>query len=306
MTRHVDAGVTPIQSAPVVTLQTLLATYPNTLALKQGRVHSDLVRLSFDAARLANTRFKALVRDAQFDVGELALVTYLQARVHRKPYVLLPAAVVSRSQHHTLVYPSARGPLRPSDLEHARVGVRAYTQTTGAWLRGMLQEEYGVDFRRVRWITFEDPHLVEYQDPVWVERAPAGKALLQMLLDGELDAAIFGNELPDVPLTPVIPDPQTAAARWAARHGGTPINHMVVVRESLARQRPDLVREVYRMLVESCQLSADAMPSLRFGVERNRETLALLIEFALSQRLIPRRLMVDELFDDSTRLLGAV
>src|SRR5207247_8818674 len=71
---------------------------------------------------------------------------------------------------------------RSSDL----VGVRAYTQTTGTWVRGFLADDYGVDVNRIRWVTFEDPHLAEYKDPEIVERAPEGKTLKQMLLDGQI------------------------------------------------------------------------------------------------------------------------
>src|SRR5207237_2214230 len=100
--------------------------------------------------KVANTQFKAMVRDLKYDLGELAIVTYLQAVAYGKPYVLLPATIVGRSQHHTIFYNTERGALRPSDLTGKRVGVRAYTQTTGAWVRGFLAEDYGVDIERVR------------------------------------------------------------------------------------------------------------------------------------------------------------
>ena len=90
--------------------------------------------------------------------------------------------------------------------------MRAYTQTTGAWVRGFLADDYGVDTARVHWVTFEDPHLAEYKDPDFVTRAPEGKNLMQMLLDGELDAAIVGDKLPDPRLKPLIPTPM----RWRA------------------------------------------------------------------------------------------
>ena len=110
--------------------------------------------------------------------------------------------------------------------------MRAYTQTTGAWVRGFLADDYGVDTAKVRWVTFEDPHLAEYKDPDFVTRAPQGKTLVQMLLDGELDAAIVGDTLPDPRLKPLIPDAETVARQWAETHGGVPINHMMVVRDS--------------------------------------------------------------------------
>jgi 4,5-dihydroxyphthalate decarboxylase len=215
----------------------------------------------------------------------------------------MPAVVVARGQHHTILYNPERGYLSPSDLSGRKVGVRAYTQTTGAWVRGLLQEDYGVDFQRVQWITFEDPHVAEFTDPPWVQRAPQGKQLLQMALDGEIDAAIFGSEIPDgTPLKPLIPDAAEVAARWAEKHGGVPINHMMVVRESITQARPDVVREVYRMLKESSAACPSKSSGVsRFGVEAVRKSLETIIRYSERQGLIPRRLSVDELFNDVTR-----
>src|ERR1700692_1710295 len=184
-------------TATKLKLHTMLGNYANTKALKSGAIHSDLVDFDFAEVKVANSLFKQVVREATYDVAELAIATYLQAKAYGKPYVLLPAVVVSRSQHHTIAYNAERGHLEPGDLAGRRVGVRAYTQTTGAWVRGILADDYGVDLDRVKWITFEDPHLAEYHDPAIVERAPEGKNIVQMLLDGELDAAIVGDSLPD-------------------------------------------------------------------------------------------------------------
>ncbi|MGB8617668.1 MAG: phosphate ABC transporter substrate-binding protein, partial [Pseudolabrys sp.] len=82
-------------------LHTLLGDYPNTMALKKGEVTSSLVSFDFANVKVANTAFKPLVREAKFDVGELAIVTYLQAKDYGKPYVLIPATVLGRGQHHT-------------------------------------------------------------------------------------------------------------------------------------------------------------------------------------------------------------
>ena len=140
-------------------LYTLLGDYPNTTALKKGETTSSLVDFDFADVKVSNTAFKPLVREAAFDLGELAIVTYLQAKAYGKPYVLIPATVLGRGQHHTIAYNPQRGPLRASGLAGKRVGVRAYTQTTGAWVRGFLSDDYGVDPAKVHWVTFEDPHL---------------------------------------------------------------------------------------------------------------------------------------------------
>ena len=253
---------------------------------------------------------KPIVRDAKYDVGELAIATYLQAKSFNKPYVLLPAVLVSRGQHHTIAYNPDRGPLKPSDLNGKRVGVRAYTVTTGTWVRGILTRDYGVDIDKVEWITFEDPHVAEYRDPAVVKRAPEGKELAQMLLDGEVAAGIVGDKLPDPKLKQLIPDADAAAQKWAERHHGVAINHMVVVRQELSRSRPDVVKDIFRQMHESKRAAGlsdgGELDPYRFGVEACRPILEIIIDFCHQQKLIPRRMSVDELFDDTTRALGTV
>ncbi len=293
------------ESQSPLTLQTLLASHPNTSALRSGQLQTPLVNFVFADIKPANRGFKPLVREQKFDLGELAIATFLQAKAYGKPYVLMPAVIVARGQHHTIFFNPERGHLDPGDLNGRRVGVRAYTQTTGAWVRGFLQEDYGVDFRSIQWITFEDPHVAEYTDPPWVRRAPEGKQLLQMLLAGEIDAAIFGSENPEgTPLKPLIPNAAEVAARWAENHGGVPINHMMVIKESITQTRPDVVREIYRMLKESAAAAPTKETAvLRFGVEAVRKSLETMIQYAEWQSLIPRRFSVDELFNDVTRSL---
>lgn len=297
-------------SADKITLQTLLGSYPNTQALKTGVIKSDLVDFAFADIKVANTGFKPLVREGRFDAGELAIVTFLQAKRYNKPYVLLPAVVVGRGQLHTIAYNAERGTLGPRDLAGKRVGLRAWTVTTSTWVRGILIDDYGLDVSKVHWVTFEDPHLAEFRDPDFVERAPAGKTMVDMLLSGELDAAIVGDHLPDPRLEHLVPDVEAVSRRWAESHGGVPINHMFVMRKSIVEERPDVVREVFRLLGESKKAanlpaSGTALDPLRFGVEANRRSLEIIIDFAFRQGLLDRRFSVDELFDDTTRALGA-
>jgi 4,5-dihydroxyphthalate decarboxylase len=296
-------------AATKLKLRTMLGNYPNTKALKSGAVRSDLVDFDFVEVKVANNLFKQVVRDARYDVAELAIVTYLQAKAYGKPYVLLPAVVVSRGQHHTIAYNPDRGPLKPSGLAGKRVGVRAYTVTTGTWVRGILASDYGIDIDKVEWITFEDPHVAEYRDPDIVKRAPEGKELTQMLLDGEIAAGIVGDKLPDPKLKHLIPDAEAAAQNWAMQHHGVPINHMLVVRQELSRSRPDVVKDIFHQLRASKQAAGlpdgGELDPYRFGVEACRPILEIIIDFCQQQKLIPRRMSVDELFDDTTRVLGA-
>jgi 4,5-dihydroxyphthalate decarboxylase len=131
--------------------------------------------------------------------------------------------------------------------------------------------------------------------------------ILQMLLDGELDA-VFGERSDDPRLKTLFPDPALAAQAWHKKHGLVPLNHMVVVSEDLARSRPEIVGEVYTLLKESKRRgatpAADGIDYVPFGVEACRPALERIIDYAAQQRLIPRRFTMDELFDDTTRALG--
>jgi 4,5-dihydroxyphthalate decarboxylase len=306
---RIAEGAAMLTTPDKIKLFTLMGNYPNAMALKDGRIKSDVVEFEFADVKVSNTAFKPLVREAKFDLAEIAIVTFLQAKLYNKPYVLIPATVVGRGQLHTIAYNPEHGELGPGDLNGKTLGVRAYTQTTGVWVRGILAEDYGVDLDSINWLTFEEGHVAEYKDPPNVRHAPEGKQLVQMLLDGEIDAAIVGDKFPDSRLRPLIPDADVANSKWSQRHGGVPINHMLVIREQLAQSRPDVVREVYRVFREAKEASfaetgVPQLDPLRFGVEANRRSLEIIVDFAVKQGLLPRRFTVDELFSDTMRTLG--
>ena len=292
-----------------IKLRTNLADYPVTKAIKQGSTSSPIVSFDFCGPPSAHDGFKGMVRDNKYDAGELAIITFLQAKAYGKPYVLLPAPISGRFQHHCIGYNAEHGELKPRDIEGRKVGVRSYAQTTGLWVRGVLKHEYGVNLDRVTWVTFDDAHLAEYTDPANTERAPkGGKKLAQMMFDGDVAAAILGADMPKDPrVRTLVPEPHKAAKDWLKRTGVIPINHMFAVHEQISREHPDVVREVFRMLVESRKAAPpEALETIPpFGLEANRKAIQLAIDWAVEQHIIPRRLEVDELFDHTTRGLVA-
>jgi 4,5-dihydroxyphthalate decarboxylase len=273
-------------------LKTLLGDYPVTKALKDGQVSSSNLKLEYENVKPVQA-FKRVVRDLEFDVAELALVTYLLARAHGKPLRLLPAVLTARFQHPYLVYNAERGALKPGELNGKRVGQRSYSVTTATWLRGILADQHGVDLGSVRWVTFEEPHVAEFRDPPNVQRAPKGKEIAAMLLAGELDAAILGEIPTDPRLRPLIADTEAAAADWRRRTGAAlQINHMVVLKDSVERK---IAEEIYGLLVESRKAAGNPETN-PFGLEANRQNLEVAIDCVYRQRMIPRRFGVDELF----------
>ena len=249
-------------------LRTLLGDHPGTAALKNGSIRSDLVEFDFVSYSPTNKGFKPMVREAAFDVSEMAIVTYLMAKSFDKPMVLLPDVVLARFQHGHALYNTKAGKLAPRDLDGKRVGIRSFSTTTGAWLRGILANDYGVDLDSIDWVTFEDAHVAEFVDTT--RRAGAGKQIVQMLIDGELDA-VLGEKSDHPDLQPLFVDVAAEERAWFGKHEVEPINHMVVVSKTLSEQHPDVVREVHRLLAESAAASSSAPWFDRDEMERSQQ-----------------------------------
>jgi 4,5-dihydroxyphthalate decarboxylase len=282
-------------------LSAAIGNYSHTEALKSGQIASDRLRLEFADILTINRAFAPMVREQRFDVSEMAIATFLQAKAWGKPLVLLPVVMAARFQQSALLCRADGGIDGPADLAGGRVGVRAYSQTTGMWLRGILADDYDIRPDQVRWITFEGAHVAEYQDPSWAERAPPGKELLTMLRDGELDAVIVGNEVPNDPLLrPVFPNAQASAEAFWQHHHLVPVNHLVTVRRDLVERNPDLVAELIRMFRDAKAVASspskgrDPLPIGRTALE---PAIELALRYAADQGLLPRQLSPDEIWE---------
>ena len=292
-----------------VTVNAMLGDYPTTASLKQGKVKSDIVQfdfLKFAEGEAPHDYFKRVVQ-GEFDFAELALMTVLQAIGFGYPLVALPVALHGRFQHGQIAYNAERGALAPEDLRGKTVGVRTYSQTTPTWVRGILQNDFGVDLAKVNFIAQTEGHVPEYTEPSNVRRADKDKKLLQMLLDGEVDAAVLdAGQHPK--LKTLISDPAGAGHAWHRKTGALMVNHIVVVKATLAKEHPDAVREIYRLLKESKAASGEAAP--QDGIDRRpisyaamRRNFEVALAWAWQQRIIPKQLKVDDLFDATTRAL---
>ncbi|MGG5820548.1 ABC transporter substrate-binding protein [Falsiroseomonas sp. HW251] len=274
-------------------LTAAIGRYPHTAALLDGAIASDAVALDFADLPVPNRAFAPMVREQRYDVSEMAIATFLIAKAHGKPLVLLPVTLAARFQEAALLC-RVNGPVKgPRDLVGRRVGVRSYSQTTAMWLRGSLSGLQGVASDSVRWITFEGAHVLECQDPPWTERAPKGAELLAMAKSGEVDAAIFGNDLPDDPaLTTVFPDPAAAGRDFLSRFGFVPVNHLVCVTRDVATKYAEAVAAIVRMFGE-----AVAGSDLPVGRAALTPAIELAVANCVEQGLLPRPLSRDEVWD---------
>lgn len=252
--------------------------------------------------------FKPMLREQRFDVSEVAIIVAIQAVAYGVPVVVLPITVAARFQHKCAIYDTRRGRVAPRDLIGKKVGVRSYTQTTGAWVRAILAREYGVRSDSIEWITIEDPHVAQYVSPDNVVQVSADHNLLVMLENGEIAAAIFGNDLPKLDwIGSVIPDPEAAALRAFQEDGVVPVNHTVVASKAFAQERPDDLRTLYDAFKASKAVAkaGHSGPDLRpIGFAAMRNSISVFLDEAHDQKLLPRPMTFDELFADAVAILG--
>ena len=290
-----------------VHLHTVLKSTALTAPLKNGTLQSDQVVLDFTEISPIHKAFAPMVREAKFDISELAIVTALQAIAFKRPLMLLPVVVASRFQRSCLVSYRPHGEVKPEQLRDKRIGVRSYTQTTGMWVRAHLVEDYGLATPDIRWITHDLAHVEQYQDPRFVEHPAHDKSLLEMLHDGDIDAAIFGNDLPEGnDYMPVITDAKAKDVAWAQRHGFVPINHVVAASAEICKREPAAVRAAYGLLAhaERQQVAIAGAPrKTTSGFDTLYGPLEWIIDACLEQALLPRKLSLDEVLGPAHALL---
>jgi ABC-type nitrate/sulfonate/bicarbonate transport system substrate-binding protein len=303
-----------------VTLKTAVATYAHTKALKDGTVTAPGIRFEHVEVNPIVAAFRRMVRTLEFDVSEMAITTYLTAKAHNKPFTALPIFVMRQFHHAPIAYNVKSGVKSPKDLEGKKVGVRAYTVTTGVWARGILATEYGVDLDKVTWVVVDEEHVQEYQKPANVLEKP-GANLGKMLAEGELAAAIGAGQVDSPDVKPLIASAREAEAAWYRKTGIYPINHTVVVKDSLLQADPTLAPRIFGAFKEakaaflkqldSPGLSGDAQAlaqrrsivgddPLPNGVARNRKALEAIIQFARDQKILPRAVSPEEVFARDT------
>lgn len=292
-------------------------------ALKDGRVQPRGFEFDWVEVDPLIAAFRRMVRGYEFDICELAITTYMCAKAHKKEFTAIPVFIVRAFHHGAILVNKNAGINSPKDLEGKRVGVnRGYTVTTGVWARGVLQDEYGVDLSKVNWVLSGDEHVAEYKAPSNVVPIEAGKKMEDMLVSGELVAAI-GVSVNHPDIVPLIPDADEAGFASLARTGHYPINHLVVIRNELLEANPGLATEVFNAFAQAKQLyveqlkagnielKGDALMHKRvmdttggdpmpYGIEPNRAVIENLISHAKKQGILGGSERIEDLFAKET------
>ncbi len=273
----------------------VLGDHPHFAPLRSGEVAPEGLELEFVDVEPTNRAFAPMLREGRYDISEMAITVFLQAVKVGKPVWLLPVVAVGGFHHGSIYCNPATGVSAPGDLAGRRVGVRAYSQTTGLYVRGVLAEEHGVTADQITWVTTEGSHVAEYEDPANVERSD--ESLLGLLERGEIDAAILGPGREPTPwCVPLIPDAATVGEAWGTRHGLIPINHMVCVGPAIAESAELTVglTSAFRRAYNAAATPPGAAITLDRGVIESR--IAFALGLARAQGLVASDLDIPAMF----------
>jgi 4,5-dihydroxyphthalate decarboxylase len=319
-----------------VPLKIAIADYPHTRAIRDGSIPIEGVDAEIVTVKPQIGAFRRMVRDVEFDVCELAPTTYLIARAYGAPFVALPIFVMRRFHHGGLLVRPDAGIREPKDLEGKKVGVRAYSVTTGVWARQVLIDEFGLDSSKVTWVVDDEEHVTQLKLPANVEHAPAGVSLADMMAGGVLAAGFAANagvgragnptggwreveaDYPDL-----FPNTAELEADYYARTGIYPMHGTIVLKDSVLAEHPWIAMSLYdafarakeewleRLDADPPQDAIDKRYSalrkivghdpLPYGIRENFRTIEALEATTFRQGLTPRRLSMAEMFVDPDR-----
>jgi 4,5-dihydroxyphthalate decarboxylase len=318
-------------------LKIAVADYGHTGAVKSGSIPIRGVDPDFVQVVPIIGAFRRMVRDLEFDVCEMAPTTYMIARARGAPYIALPIFLMRRFHHGGFVVRPDAGITKPKELEGKKVGVRAYSVTTGVWTRGIFVNEYGLDSSKVTWVVDDEEHVSTLKLPPNVVHAPQGKSLQSMMKTGEIQAGFTGPAgvgragppisgwdkaapVADADTYPeLIADVEQVEADWFSRSGIYPIHGLIVVKDEHIGRYPWLARSLMDAFVSAKKTYLEELKHghgdkpedkryrnflslmsdpLPYGMAANRPSIEALVTYSLQQELIPSRPQLDQVFVD--------
>jgi 4,5-dihydroxyphthalate decarboxylase len=293
-----------------------------TKALKDGSVRTADLKLDYIQVDPITAAMRRMVRGLEFDICEMAFTTYLCAKAYGKPITAIPVFLTRNFHHWAIFYNVNSGITKPKDLEGRTVGVnRGYTVTTGLWARGILQTEYGVDLNKITWAPTDDEHVAEYQAPTNVDYSYRGKSMADLLLSGKIAAAVGDIRVDSPEIRPLIHDAREAGFAYFRKTGMYPINHGVVVKDSVLDANLGLARNLFNAFeaakeiylarldagqnLSSADETAIALKQVvgdpfPFGLSANRKAVEAINQFAVDQGVISKQFKPEYLFAPET------
>jgi 4,5-dihydroxyphthalate decarboxylase len=307
-------------------LKAAIGNYGITRALKDGSVKPNGFEIEYIEVDPIIQAMRRMVRTLEFDISEMAFTTYLSARAAGIPVTAIPVFLTRNFHHWAMFYNLKSGIQGPKDLEGRVVAVnRGYTVTTGLWARGLLRSEYGVNLDKVTWAPTDDEHVAQFKSPANVDYRFQGREAPELLVEGFVDAAVGDIRIDSPDVKPLIANARAAGFDYYRRTGVYPINHSVVIQDSVLAEDPGVAEQLFYAFKAAkapyisslgktgSQSAADALAvelgsvvgdPFPYGVEENRKALETMVGFAVDQHILPKKMSLEELFAPNTLKLA--
>jgi 4,5-dihydroxyphthalate decarboxylase len=302
--------------------------YDLTRALIDGKVQPEGIEL-ISLTMPSPERHWRMIRQKEFDVCEFSMCQYLVAKAKGEPMIAIPVFPHRRFRHSYIFVNARAGIKSPKNLEGKRVGIRSSQNTAGLWIRGMLQHYYKVSLKNIQWITQdEEPVSTKSKTGLKVERVAPGDNIDNMLVRGDLAAAIYPDVLPsysrgDKAVKMLFDDPVKEEIRYFKDTGFFPIMHTVVIKQAVVDEFPWVAKSLQTAFQQSKDICFRRMDDPRkvslawfmhhlaeqkrilgqdpwvYGLEENRKSLESMCVYAYEQGLIQKKFKLEELFIQS-------
>ncbi|MPY70163.1 MAG: ABC transporter substrate-binding protein [Alphaproteobacteria bacterium] len=301
--------------------------YEIVRALKEGAVEPDGIDLTVLTKIDSNSRHWRFLRNGEFDVAECSCSSYLVARDQGQPFDAIPVFLHRRFRHGFIYVNTSKGILEPKDLIGRKIGVKQYQSSALLWLRGILEDDYGVPHRSLEWFSDVDESIAFEPPPdLKLTRLPDDKSVEVMLAEGELDAVMHPDIIEpilkgDPRVARLFPDYKAEEQAFYKRTGVFPIMHVMGMRREIVEKYPWAPVNLYQAFNEAKSIAMKRMVNPRIvplawymeqweeerallGLDpweyglgpRNRDQFERLARYSFEQGMSRKAMSVDELF----------
>jgi 4,5-dihydroxyphthalate decarboxylase len=310
-------------------LQLTLATgdYEITRPLREGLVQPDGIELTVLSLEAARDRTFNIERSLQCDLSEFNAPGYFMARDRGYPITALPIYPHRRFRHGFVFVNTRKGIRQPSDLIGRKIGMGYFTPAANIWLRGLLEEHFGLPHRSVQWVT-KQPEDIPFTpaEGLRIERDLSPRSLDALLLDGDIDALIAPS-FPeafirgDERIARLFPNYQELEVAYYQQTGIFPIMHTLTIKQDLVERYPWVPDNLVYAFNEAKRLAYERVRNPRvmplawfqtaweeqqrllgpdpwvYGLgEANRKNLETIVRYTYEQGLISRHYALEDLF----------
>ena len=309
--------------------------YDRMVPLAMGHVKARGLAVDFIDVQHSREVFDRMGGNLEFDASEFSSAEFItRYSTGDRSLVAIPA-FPSKTFRHSFIFVNTNSVTKPTDLNGKKIGVPLYTMTAAVWIRGLLQHEYQVDLSNITWIEGDVEKPGAYGKPsapplvtskTNIVKNITGKSLSEMLTDGDLDAIIG----PDVPsslthtshVRRLFPNFKEVEMQYFRKTGVFPIMHLVVLRSDYYQSQRYAAASLYHALVESKNAAIMGLrhtatlkymlPWLpehleeidevfgrdcwKYGLEENRKTIEVLVQYLKEQDMITELIKIEELF----------